>query len=178
MQSNAFAVSWMVAESMRSRLVMSSLALLLAIALSSPAATRAVPHQVTIYPDPVLTPGDFYPDVTASDVCTPGYASAARHVTKAVRAAVFAAYGLPDDPRLYTLDHFIPLNLGGTNEPINLWPEPVASPGSHEKDRVEDYLHAEVCAGRMDLAVAREAIRTDWYAVYLAITGQQPASAQ
>jgi hypothetical protein len=163
---------------MHLRIVMSSVALLLAIALGSPAAIRAVPRQTSLYPDPVLTPGDFYPDVTASDVCTPGYARAARHVTKAERAAVFAAYGVPDDPRLYTLDHFIPLNLGGTNETINLWPEPVTAPGAHEKDRVEDFLHAEVCAGHMDLAAAREAIRTDWYAVYLAITGQQPAAEQ
>ena len=124
-----------------------------------------------LYPDPQLTPGEFFPDVTAADVCTPGYATAARHVTRSERDAVFAAYGDPQDASLYTLDHFIPLNLGGSDSVLNLWPEPVAVPGSHEKDKVENYLHAQVCAGTLSLAAAREAIRNDWYAVYLQITG-------
>src|SRR5581483_10660118 len=124
-----------------------------------------------LYPDPTLTPGDFFPDVTAADVCTPRYATAARHVPKSERAAVFAAYGDPDDSSIYTLDHFIPLNLGGADTASNLWPEPVAVPGSHEKDKVEDYLHAQVCSGALSLDEAREAIRDDWYAVYEQISG-------
>ena len=124
-----------------------------------------------LYPDPTLTPGDFFPDVTAADVCTPGYATAARHVTKSERDAVFAEYGDPQDSSEYTLDHFIPLNLGGSDAVTNLWPEPVAVPGSHEKDKVEDFLHLQVCSGAMSLDDAREAIRSDWYAVYLQLTG-------
>jgi hypothetical protein len=135
-------------------------------------AVRAAPRQDwPLYPDPVLTPGDFFPDVTVADACTPRYATVARSVTKSERNAVFAAYGDPQDASLYTLDHFIPLSLGGSNSVLNLWPEPVAVPGSHEKDKVEDYLHAAVCSGAISLADAREVIRDDWYAVYLQITG-------
>lgn len=132
---------------------------------------RARAQSWVLYPDPTLTPGDFFPDVTAVDVCTPRYATAARHVPRSERDAVFAAYGAPQDASLYTLDHFIPLNLGGSDEITNLWPEPVAAPGSHEKDKVEDYLHQQVCAGAMSLDDAREAIRSDWYAIYLQIAG-------
>jgi hypothetical protein len=149
------------------------LALILALALGLLAgAARAAPRQDwPLYPDPLLTPGDFFPDATVEDTCTPRYATVARSVTKSERNAVFAAYGDPQDASLYTLDHFIPLSLGGSNSVLNLWPEPVAVPGSHEKDKVEDYLHAAVCSGAISLADAREVIRDDWYAVYLQITG-------
>ena len=151
--------------------VMSHIMLVVALLLA-PGFARGVRAQTQpLYPDPTLTPGDFFPDVTAADVCTPGYATAARHVPKSEREAVFAAYGVVPDATVYTLDHFIPLNLGGADTTTNLWPEPVAPPGSHEKDKVEDYLHAQVCAGALSLDDAREAIRSDWYAIYLQITG-------
>jgi len=34
---------------------------------------------------------------------------------------------------------------------------------------VEDYLHAQVCKGAMTLPQAQDAIKRDWYAVYLRI---------
>jgi len=34
------------------------------------------------------------------------------------------------------------------------------------KDRVENRLHALVCAGRVGLAVAQRAIAVDWWAAY------------
>ncbi len=151
----------------RGRIVISGVVLVCALALLHGARGQTWP----LYPDPALTPGDFFPDATAAEVCTPGYATAARHVPRSERDAVFAEYGDPQDASLYTLDHFIPLNLGGSDAITNLWPEPVSAPGSHEKDKVEDYLHQQVCSGAMSLDDAREAIRGDWYAVYLQISG-------
>jgi hypothetical protein len=59
------------------------------------------------------------------------------------------------------------LELGGSNDLKNLWPEPAEPrPGFHEKDRVENYLHRQVCSGRMSLADAQKQIQTDWLAVY------------
>src|ERR1019366_5961663 len=47
-------------------------------------------------------------------------------------------------------DHLVPLELGGDNVIANLWPEPAEPhPGFHEKDRVENYLHRQVCSGAM-----------------------------
>ena len=46
----------------------------------------------------------------------------------------------------------------------NLWPE--RAPGYHTKDRLENVLRGDVCAGRLDLATARQAIATDWAVAY------------
>lgn len=72
-------------------------------------------------------------------------------------------------------DHLIPLELGGNpTDPKNLWPEPhaVTGPdgmpaGSAQKDHLENYLHAEVCAGRLGLAQAQQEIAADWYQLYV-----------
>nr|MDQ6907884.1 HNH endonuclease [Chloroflexota bacterium] len=84
-------------------------------------------------------------------------------------------YGIPNEPGKHEVDHFISLELGGSNMVTNLWPEPYVTSdapntiGAHEKDKVENALHAEVCAGRMTLPQAQETIRTDWYAYFLKI---------
>lgn len=39
-------------------------------------------------------------------------------------------------------------------------------PGFHEKDWFENYLHSEVCAGRMELKEAQQIISTDWLSYY------------
>ena len=57
----------------------------------------------------------------------------------------------------------MPLEIGGSNDIANLWPEAAAPrPGFHEKDQVENYLRAQVCAGTMGLAQAQRAIATNW----------------
>jgi hypothetical protein len=122
------------------------------------------------YPDPALTPGDVFPGVTTREVCQAGYSASVRSVGADEKAAVYRRYGLADAPGQHEVDHFISLELGGSNALTNLWPEAYEPrPGAHEKDRVEDYLHQQVCAGTMTLAQAQEAIRTDWVAVYARI---------
>jgi hypothetical protein len=85
-----------------------------------------------------------------------------RHVSEEMRARVFRAYGLPM-PRsegAYVVDHLVPLELGGSNDLANLWPE--AALGSHEKDRIEETLHERVCRGALNVADAQRAIASDW----------------
>jgi hypothetical protein len=83
-------------------------------------------------------------------------------------------YGYSDSrPRDYEEDHFIPLELGGNpTDPKNLWPEPfdtsIPDGGAHAKDKVENYLHAEVCSGSLTLDQAQREISEDWYRVYQA----------
>ena len=124
----------------------------------------------SIYPNPNLTPGDTFPGVTAKEVCVSGYSSSVRSVSSAEKAAVYQRYGMPDVPGKDEVDHFISLELGGSNDLKNLWPEPYApTPGAHEKDKVENALHAQVCGGKLTLAEAQQIIREDWYAYYLQI---------
>ena len=67
----------------------------------------------------------------------------------------------------------IPLELGGDNVIANLWPEAAEPrPGFHQKDKVENYLHRQVCAGAMSLTDAQRGIATDWIAVWKQIERQ------
>jgi hypothetical protein len=94
-----------------------------------------------------------------------------RDVTSAERAQVYAEYRALDVRGADEVDHFIPLELAGSNAIGNPWSEPYAAPGAHEQDRVENYLHEQVCAGAMALPDAQQLIVSDWYAVYLTLVG-------
>jgi hypothetical protein len=120
------------------------------------------------YPDPTCTPGAVFSDVTADEVCTSGYSSTVRNVPTSEKDEVYVEYGVVTHTTgEYEVDHFIPLELGGSNDISNLWPEPASpTPGFHEKDKVENYLHKQVCSGAMSLSDAQNAIASDWLAVY------------
>lgn len=81
---------------------------------------------------------------------------------------MYAEYGIAShSPGEYEVDHLISLELGGSNAVANLWPEAaLPRPGFHEKDALENRLHALVCAGRMTLAQAQRLIATNWLAAY------------
>jgi hypothetical protein len=88
-----------------------------------------------------------------------------RNVTVAEKRTAFGAYGLdyPQERGAYEADHLIPLELGGSNEIANLWPESATpAPGFHEKDHVENALHNEVCMGHMSIVDAQRGIARDW----------------
>jgi hypothetical protein len=122
-------------------------------------------------PDPGCTPGARFRRASRAKVCTPGYSSAARHVTEATKDAVYAAYGMTVhfDGQDGEVDHLVSLELGGSNAPANLFPE--AAPGSKQKDRLENALHAEVCDGRLGLRRAQRLIAGNWVRAYRARFG-------
>lgn len=116
-------------------------------------------------PNKALTPGVALPNVTAADVCSPGYAGRVRLVTEATKRKVYASYHLQPDGKRYEVDHLISLELGGSNDPRNLWPQHYSEPnGAHDKDKLEDELHRLVCSGKMTLTEAQKAIVGDWIA--------------
>jgi hypothetical protein len=120
-------------------------------------------------PDPACTPGDLIkPLVTKADICKSGYATSVRSVTDSEKNAVYAEYGITRHASgQYEVDHFVSLELGGSNDISNLFPEAASpKPGFHEKDMVENYLHDQVCSGAMTLQTAQIAIATNWLDVY------------
>ena len=62
----------------------------------------------------------------------------------------------------WVIDHLVSLEIGGTNSTANLFPQRVKT--SRRKDRLENYLHDQVCSGRMKLRDAQHAIASDWVA--------------
>jgi hypothetical protein len=131
-------------------------------------------------PDRVCTSGAIDPAVTQADIgstiCVVGYTSTVRppeSVTGREKLASMAAYGDAGSAHAYEYDHLVSLELGGaTNDARNLWPEPGQSPNI--KDRLENRLHAMVCAGAITLAAAQQEIATDWVAAYRRYVGPTP----
>ena len=78
----------------------------------------------------------------ASTICAPGYASGVRDVSTATKEEVYAEYGVsyPQPLGAYEVDHFIPLEIGGSNDIKNLRLEPATpTPGFHQKDQFENF---------------------------------------
>jgi hypothetical protein len=147
---------------------------------NAPVSTAAGPHvwghptktsgcQVNgPFPDTACTPGDILPDATKEQICTSGYAGSVRNVTDSTKNKVYAEYGIKSHSSgEYEVDHLVSLELGGSNDISNLFPEAASpTPGFHEKDKVENYLHDQVCSGAVSLADAQVQIATDWLSVY------------
>jgi hypothetical protein len=97
-----------------------------------------------------------------------------RRVEASVHRQAFTEYGytFPQARGAFEVDHLIPLELGGNNTIENLWAEPAnPKPGFRQKDRVENYLHKQVCAGAMTLDAAQRVIATDWLNVWKTMHG-------
>jgi len=119
-------------------------------------------------PDPKLTPGDPLPNVTTEMVSKPGYAKSVRDVPESEKQKVFAEYGITHHgPGEYEVDHLISLELGGSNDIKNLWPEPYHGAwNAHLKDRLENKLHSMVKDHQIALDEAQKEISTDWITAY------------
>jgi hypothetical protein len=117
-------------------------------------------------PDAACTPGAVDPAVTQADlattICRSGYTGTVRPPSSATEKAkklLYTAYGISAGT-VSELDHLVSLELGGSNDVSNLWPEVGAVPNA--KDAVENALHKAVCSGRVSLAAAQDAIASNW----------------
>jgi hypothetical protein len=143
---------------------------LVLIALAPVAQSADAP----LKPDPALTPGAADPAVTQANIATTicrkgGYTKSVRHTSAALKARIYAEHKIASHPAgAFEIDHLISLELGGADVAANLWPESyVTKPwNAHVKDKLEDWLHAQVCRGAMNLADARAALAYDWISAY------------
>ena len=141
-----------------------------------------------ILPNSKLTPGAVFPHVTVEQICKPGYANGSdvsndghgvRYVPRSVKWAVFKAYfgSVPDKTGNYEVDHLISLELGGSNDQKNLWPESYLTDpyNAHIKDKLENRMHALVknclkekgpVAATTLLKKFQHEISTDWISAY------------
>ena len=73
------------------------------------------------------------------------------------------------------IDHIISLELGGSNDVTNLYPEKAnAQPGYHLKDKLENRLHDMLCAGQIGLRAAQQQIASNWVKLYKKVYGKTP----
>ena len=128
-----------------------------------------------ILQDSACTPGMVLTTNT-SVVCKVGYTKTVRSVSDSTKKKVFAEYGIPYSQHSnYEVDHLISLELGGGNDISNLWPEnSTIKNGSISKDNFENYLHNQVCKGKMTLTEAQAEISSNWVLYYQAVSAGKP----
>ena len=132
--------------------------------------------QAPTRPDPSRTLGAINPGVTQTNIsetiCVHGWTRTVRppeEYTYRLKREQLREWGYEDrQTRDYEEDHLIPLELGGSpTSPQNLWPEPWGGTwNAHIKDRLENYLHDQVCADRVPIGEAQREIAADWVAAY------------
>lgn len=71
-----------------------------------------------------------------------------RNVTSWRKAQIYESYGIPENERnQYTIDHLIPLSIGGSNSDSNLWAEHLTL--KYERGTLEHDLYVEMRDGRI-----------------------------
>lgn len=153
----------------------STLSALLFLCLSSTAGAQTSGEA----PDLKLTPGECRP-MSLQQVCGTKWGKDARAVTQAMKEHVFAAYGIPKSARhlpngraAYEIDHLCSRELAGADTEANLWPQKYTGPwNAHLKDRVENKLHVEACAGRITLQQAQHMVVSGWRQAFVRYYGE------
>ena len=126
-------------------------------------------------PDRRCSSGAYSAGLTTAVICSPAFRTAAiRDVPQSEKFEVESEYGL--QPAYYgstiEIDHIVPLELGGSNDSANLFPEPGSGAANyHVKDALENALHDLVCSGEMALRAVQRAIATNWEALYRRVFG-------
>ncbi len=155
---------------------------IIATTLLAAACLAAAPAVAFVLPNKRMTPGAVGTEQSAptlAQICTRGYARAARHPYdthwRRYRTAIFREYGIPHALwSRFTIDHLLPIELGGRPFGIvggawdlrNVWPQPKTE--ARQKDAVEDALHAATCYRHgyrglhLSLSDAQHAIARDW----------------
>ncbi len=143
-------------------------------------ASRTSTSGCKLGPDPDLrcSPGAYYNKLTKRVICGAGFhTSSIRNVPESEKFAVEREYGMAPGHygRSLEIDHIVSLELGGSNDVANLFPEKLgAAPGYKVKDRLENKVHDWVCAGRIDLRPAQRQIARNWQALYRRVFGVPP----
>lgn len=149
------------------RLFLVACAVAVLVVVSTGSFAAAAPHVPgASSPNHRLTPGSHFAVGTAT-ICRAGYSASVRNVPTSEKDAVYARYGTTRVAYAYEVDHLVSLELGGSNALTNLWPEHYYAPwGARTKDRLENKLHALVCAGQLALASAQRQEAANWIAAY------------
>ena len=105
--------------------------------------------------------------VTIQELCTTS-TKLVRNVPESEKMAVYYRYKMNGNDKSsckegYEIDHLISLELGGSNDISNLWPQSFCGiNNAHDKDKLENKLHALVCSGKMQLQDAQSCISKNW----------------
>lgn len=131
-------------------------------------------------PDRRCSPGAYSSGLTTAVICASTFRTGTiRDVPQSEKYTVEREYGMAARPygRTIEIDHVVALEIGGSNDIANLFPEPGSGPDDyHVKDALENRAHDMVCAGQLSLHTAQASMAIDWEALYRRLFGAAPAS--
>lgn len=119
-------------------------------------------------PNPSITPGSSVLNLKLDQICPDQKRLASNPIiNETIRDKVLAMYDLLGRGD-YFIDFLIPFELGGTNEPRNLWPISYESRRETllRKTELEHSLHEMVCNGSLTLDDAQNIFRSSWVEGY------------
>lgn len=142
------------------------------------ARTKTSGCKLSALPDRRCSPGAYSSKLTKAVICSATFRTGPiRNVPDSEKHQVEIEYGLTPKPYGSTLeiDHIVSLELGGSNNAANLYPEEATfsdkSPGYHVKDKLENAAHKAVCAGTISLHSAQQQIAKNWELLYKKLFG-------
>ena len=143
--------------------------LLAASAIALPAIASA--QQPSNYKTPGATT-----KASSALVCTADYAASVKPVAGWQRTEALTRYGIRPESFTGDLDHLVPVSLGGTSDPDNLYP--FHAQGEYTlpaKEQLAAKLHDLVCDGKVTLKQAQDAFKKDWTKSYKQYLGAMNA---
>ena len=127
-----------------------------------------------VLPDPKLTPG-VAREVDVNTLCTTS-TKLVRNTSEKTKKLVYSEYGLSakrldectgPSHSCYEIDHLIPLEDGGADVEANLWPQLYDGEwGAHKKDKLENFMHKQICTGKITIKEAQACLSKDWVSCY------------
>lgn len=111
-------------------------------------------------PDSKKTSGDVIPGTMLSWICNKWIDSTPPSMQTILK--VYKSYGISINDKSYSIDHLVPISLGGSNDIKNLWP--IKSIDLYHKRKVEKDLFRCVCNGLMPLKEAQAILIINWKA--------------
>lgn len=143
----------------------------LAIAIKPPSTIDVAPGAI----DPRVTQENL-----ATTICQSGWSKSVRppvSFTAPIKRKLMEQSNATD-PHAFELDHKVPISSGGCPDCLtNLWLQPWSQPEHHHcspelgmdaacKDRLENFVHRQICTGQMTLAQGQSIFLGDWIAAY------------
>ena len=113
-------------------------------------------------PNGLYTPGKTE-KIDVKQLCAAASDAAAKPTTDWQKAEALTRYGLRPERFDGVLEHLVPVSLGGTNDPDNLYPfHPQGEFTLDAKAQLAAKLHALVCDGKLSLKQAQDVFKKDW----------------
>lgn len=105
--------------------------------------------------------------VDVKRLCSTDFVGSAKSIAKWQREEALSRYGIRPESFAGEVEHLIPVSLGGSNDPDNLFPFHASGEYTLDaKNQLGDRLRQLVCDGKVSLKAAQDAFKRDWTKAY------------